>query len=309
MIGGHRWTIVPRLVHALRGHPRPWGEPWSGQVDDPRWGRLRLTGRWKSRPSSGGVVIFVHGLGGSIGSHYVHPGVSAWADAGWDVLALNLRGGDRSGEDLYHAGLIDDVAAAAASPEVAGRPLVVCGVSLGGHVALRYAALSPAPTLRAAVAVCSPLDLHASQRAIDRHEVMAAIYRRYLLGNLVDHLARVLARRELPIELDEVRRARTIREFDRLVVIPRFGFESPEDYYARMSVAPVLDQLRMPALLVAADQDPIVTAAEVQRAARAPLEVAWAGRGGHAGFPADLDLGLGPRPGLWQQVLAWVDGA
>jgi predicted alpha/beta-fold hydrolase len=176
-------------------------------------------------------------------------------------------------------------------------------------VALRYAALSPAPTLRAAVAVCSPLDLQASQRAIDRSEAMAAVYRRYLLGNLVDHLARVLERRELPIDLGEVRRARTIREFDRLVVVPRFGFASPEDYYARMSVAPVLSQLAVPALLVAADQDPIVTAAEVRRAARAPLEVAWAKRGGHAGFPPNLDLGLGPRPGLWQQVLAWVERA
>lgn len=309
MIGGHRWTIVPRLAHALRGSPQPWGEPWVGQVDDARWGPLRLTGRWKPAESSHGVVIFVHGLGGSIGSHYVHPGVSAWANAGWDVLALNLRGGDRSGEDLYHAGLIDDVAAAAASAEVAGRPLVVCGVSLGGHVALRYAALSPASNLQAAVAVCSPLDLQASQRAIDRPAAMAAIYRRYLLGNLVDHLARVLERRDLPIDLDRVRRARTIREFDRLVVIPRFGFETPEDYYAQMSVAPALGQLAVPALLVAADQDPIVTAAEVQRAARAPLEVAWAKRGGHAGFPPNLDLGLGPRPGLWQQILAWVEGA
>lgn len=248
----------------------------------------------------------VHGLGGSTSSHYVGPAVEGLSRCGLDVLALNLRGGDRSGEDLYHAGLVEDVVAAAASPELSGRPLVVCGVSLGGHVALRYAAVAASPQLVAAVAVCSPLDLASSQLAIDRPEVMAGLYRRYLLSNLLDHLGRVLERRELAIDLAEVRRARTIREFDRLVVVPRFGFADPDDYYHRMSVAPHLGTLAAPALLVAAESDPIVTAAAVRQAVRAPLEVAWAQRGGHAGFPRDLDLGFGPTPGLWSQIGAWL---
>jgi uncharacterized protein len=306
MINGHRWTMLPRFGHALRPRVVDLGEPWSTTVVDPAWGAVRLSGSLRRCDSGRGVAILIHGLGGSTGSHYVGPAVEALAAAGFEVLALNLRGGDRSGEDLYHAGLVEDVVAAAASPEVRDRPLIVCGVSLGGHVALRYAAVAASPQLRAAVAVCSPLDLALSQRSVDRDEPMARIYRRYLLHNLVDHLERVLERRELPIDAELVRRARTIREFDELVVVPRFGFVDPEDYYTRMSVAPDLPKLAVPALLVAAEADPIVTAPEVRAAVRSPLEVAWAKRGGHAGFPRDLDLGLGGPPGLWPQVLAWV---
>src|SRR5688572_33453680 len=39
------------------------------------------------------------------------------------------------------------------------------------------------------------------------------------------------------------RRARTLRELDRLTVVPRFGFADPEDYYRRASVGPLLADL------------------------------------------------------------------
>jgi predicted alpha/beta-fold hydrolase len=319
MISGHLWTIGPRLAHSVRRKRLVEREPWSVEVADSRWGSLRLTGWWhratcsrdqgsrEQAPREDGCwALLVHGLGGSTASHYVAPAVSTLVNAGFDVLALNLRGGDRSGEDVYHAGLVEDVASALASPGLGSRPAVLCGVSLGGHVVLRAAALGVAPNIRAAVAVCSPLDLAASQRAIDRSEAMAGVYRRYLLRNLIDHVSKVVERGRIEVDLDEIRRARTIRRFDELVVVPRFGFTDPEDYYAAMSVAPRLAGLAVPALLVAAEHDPIVTAAAVRGAVTAPLEVAWAETGGHAGFPATLDLGLGGPPGLWPQVASWL---
>lgn len=313
MIAGHLWTIGPRLAHSLRPRSTRLREPWAVEVPDPTWGSLRLTGWWlrSDRPrADAAVAVLVHGLGGSTASHYVAPAVSALARAGFDVLALNLRGGDRSGEDVYHAGLVEDVASALASPGLVDRPVVLCGVSLGGHVVLRAAALGVAANIRAAVAVCSPLDLAASQQAIDRADAMAGLYRRYLLRNLHEHVTKVVARGRLVVDLEAIRRARTIRRFDELVVVPRFGFSDPEDYYAQMSVAPRLVELAVPALLVAAEHDPIVTAAAVRGAVAAAtpslLEVAWARAGGHAGFPPGLDLGFGGAPGLWPQVLAWL---
>jgi hypothetical protein len=91
--------------------------------------------------------------------------------------------------------------------------------------------------------------------------------------------------------------------------VPRFGFASPEDYYTRMSVGPHLARLRIPALLVAAEADPMVPPAALRPSLateHASLTVRWVPRGGHVGFPAGLDLGFAAAPGLERQLLAWL---
>ena len=111
---GHLWTIAPRVrsaLHPVRAAP---DEAWSVAVPDDRWGTVRVTGRLREAPGATAVVVVVHGLGGCTESHYIAPAANACADAGLSCLRLNLRGSDRSGEDLYHAGLTADLAAAVA---------------------------------------------------------------------------------------------------------------------------------------------------------------------------------------------------
>jgi predicted alpha/beta-fold hydrolase len=94
-------------------------------------------------------------------------------------------------------------------------------------------------------------------------------------------------------------------------VAPRFGFSSPEDYYQKESVGPRLGRIRIPSLLVASENDPWVPAATIRpwlSGASDLLTVCWSNRGGHVGFPENLDLGLGPEPGLEIQVLSWLRG-
>jgi predicted alpha/beta-fold hydrolase len=67
----------------------------------------------------------------------------------------------------------------------------------------------------------------------------------------------------------------------------------------------------MPALLVAAEADPMVPPATLRPSLAndpANLTVQWASRGGHVGFPAGLDLGFAAPPGLERQLLAWLQG-
>ena len=61
----------------------------------------------------------------------------------------------------------------------------------------------------------------------------------------------------------QVLRARTLRTWDQSTVIPRFGFADPDDYYVRASAAGRLNELRVPALLVNTEHDPMVPAATV----------------------------------------------
>ena len=91
-----------------------------------------------------------------------------------------------------------------------------------------------------------------------------------------------------------------------LVVGPRFGCESVEDYYRTQSVAGHLTELQLPTLMLFADSDPLVPLRVVQPFlptgdGRGPI-VRRAARGGHLGFPRDLDLGFGPERGLYGQL-------
>ena len=287
--------------------------PWNTTLDDPAIGPLTITGALALQPGARALALLVHGLGGSIASSYLLSAAAAAADAGLSSLRLNLRGSDRRGGDYYHAGLTDDLRAALASPEVAAASQgVLLGYSLGGHVVLRYLTEDGVDSrVAAAAAVCAPLDLDAGARAIDAPGRW--LYRRYLLNHLGEIYREVARTRPVPIPPSRLRDVRTLREFDRLVIAPRFGFRDAEDYYARASVGPRLALLARPALLVASRHDPMVPAATlVTSLAAAPpqLSVRWADRGGHVGLPPDLDLELDLEPGaprgVAAQALAWL---
>src|SRR5262245_22928776 len=109
-VAGHLWTVRRALVHKLSPAEVPPEQPWSTTLDDPRLGTVGVSGRF--HPSSGAqrhALVLVHGLGGSIESGYMRS--AAWAawERGYSVLRLNLRGCDRQGDDIYHAGLVDDL--------------------------------------------------------------------------------------------------------------------------------------------------------------------------------------------------------
>jgi predicted alpha/beta-fold hydrolase len=281
----HLWTLSPRIRHAVRPGRAPESHLWETVVDDPQVGPVCLTGRLRELPGDD-LLVLVHGLGGSVDSHYMVRGAKAAEAAGLSCLRVNLRGSDREGGDYYHAGLTGDLHAALASPEAARfRRIWMIGYSLGGHVVLRLATEEADPRLEAVAAVCAPVDLALSVVEIDSPGFW--LYRRYLLRSLADVYCAVAARRPVPYPVERIGAIRTIREWDDRVVAPRHGFADAADYYARMSVAPRLPELRLPALLLNSDCDPMVPARAVRPALERELpnlRVEWV-RGGHVAFP------------------------
>jgi predicted alpha/beta-fold hydrolase len=311
----HWWTVVPRLRHALRPLPFPPLRPWTSRLQDPEVGPIQISGHLVAAGSEQGpdgavsgedLLVVVHGMGGSTGSHYMRRAAWAAQGAGVTALLLNLRGSDRRGDDFYHAALTADLHAALASPELARfRRIYVLGFSLGGHVALRYACEPGDERLQAVAAVCSPLDLSRAVVVIDAPA--ARLYLRYLLRALLDIYGAVAARRPVPLPLAAAIRIRRMREWDERVVSPRHGFAGADDYYARASAGPRLPHLRVPALLLNSEHDPFVPAHTVRPAAEAPrLTARFLLRGGHVAFPKGLETGLGEGPGVEDQILAWL---
>jgi predicted alpha/beta-fold hydrolase len=309
---GHLWTISPFVDARLRPARVSPSRPWSVRLDDARCGEVTLTGRLHLEGAARDrIVVLVHGLGGSVDSHYIRTAARALARRGVSHLRLNLRGADRRGSDYYHAGLVEDLDAALASPEVSAfREVFLWGSSLGAHVSLRFAALRSHPALRGIVAVCPPLDLATGAVAIDHWSRRP--YLRHMLRALREIYAGVARRRDdVPVSLAHAEKIRSIREWDERVVAPWHGFDGAQDYYARVSVAPRLRAITVPTLVVVGRDDPMIPARVVQPAlAHAPRTVdARTVAGGHVGFSDALDLGeRGPR-GLDEQACAWLERA
>lgn len=145
-------------------------------------------------------MTIVHGLGGHCDSAYAIDAAIAVEEAGFSCLRLCLRGAQGTGEDLYHAGLTDDLRAALSDPAFARyEHLLAVGFSLGGHVSLRTAVEGADPRLRAVAAICPPLDLAAVQQWLDAPA--RTVYREYILRELRDMYVAIDQRGRAPTPL------------------------------------------------------------------------------------------------------------
>ncbi len=266
----------------------------------PTGGALHAHAWWHRGDRGRPAAILVHGVGGSSASRYVVRAAVSLHRAGWHVVRLDLRGAGASIPDapqLYHAGLTEDLRVAVG--EIASRPQVngvaLVGFSLGGSVVLRYAGEmgdSGHTALRAAVAISAPLDLVQVTRAIERFRSLP--YHLYVLRNLLRQ-ARAFVQAHparAHYEAASLGKLRSVRAYDGHVIAPMHGFASAEDYYTRVSAGPLVERIRLPTLLVHAEDDPMVPADTVRawlRGAPAALEQVWTQRGGHVGWFAGLD--------------------
>lgn len=292
-IGGHAWTVLSHLRDRVRPPAPPPSTPWTTELADPQVGTVRLSGLIDHVQDAERILIVLHGMGGSADRAYCAHTAAAARAVGMSSLRLNLRGADGSGEDIYHVGMVDDLAAAVAHPEVARyRSIVALGYSLGGHVALRFAALGGAPAgFRAVAAVCAPLDLAAGVAHIDHP--LRWPYRRHLLDGVKEVYRRVAARRTMPLSVDAMLAIRTVREWDEKVVAPRFGFAGADDYYRQVGVGPLVGALELPVLFVAGSGDPMIpawTLRPVLARASSSVETRWIRMGGHLGFPSEFEI-------------------
>ena len=304
---GHFWTLGPFLRHNLLPPKVPDWQRWETSLRDGVVGTLELSGRLSEYGATDTIVVIVHGLGGSATSYYARQAALAAARLGIDSLRLNLRGADRSGADYYHAGLTDDLDAALRSPALSGYSnILLLGYSLGGNMMLRYLAAQPDARVRAAAAVCSPIDLKPGARAIDRPR--GVFYRRHVLNALKDIYRNVAANRSVPLPVGEANRIDSIEEWDERVISPRHGFSGAEDYWAKTSACHVLEDIETPTLFIATERDPMVPIDTVRpwlhNASR--LRRIVTERGGHVGFPQEVDLGLGSGGTVEDQILQWM---
>jgi uncharacterized protein len=240
------------------------------------------------------LLIVLHGLEGSSSSHYVRGLLAQARRRGWRALALNFRSCSGEANRLvrsYHSGETGDLAEAIsrARSESRAAPVLLAGFSLGGNVVVKWLGeQGDAAPVRAAVAVSVPFDLKLCARALDARDAMALVYRTRFLRTLKRKTVEK-ARLFPQIDIARVRAARTLFEFDEAVTAPVHGFSGAQDYWAQSSSGPYVARVRVPLLLLSAQDDPFIPAECLPHAAAAAnpaVTLELYPNGGHLGFVA-----------------------
>jgi predicted alpha/beta-fold hydrolase len=265
--------------------------------------------------SSCPTILGLHGLESSSDAHYMRGLADKAFARGWNAVLLNQRncgGTEHLTPRLYHSGLTDDVRAVVAElvAEDGLTRIAVVGYSLGGNLAVKFAAESsegPGGALVAAVGVSPTIDLARCVEAIERPANYP--YQWNFVRNLRARMRRKAAAWPGLYDLSRLDEIWTIRAFDDVYTAPHHGFAGASDYYARASAIRVIDRIRIPTLLLTADDDPFVPPDPFDApVVRAHTHVRIERGGGHCAFVADE---AAASDGYWAEAtaIAFLDKA
>ena len=308
LTGGHRMTLYtwvrPRYFPNL---PPPELRLFDVASD----ARVLAHCHWQPEPRQHSTVIALHGLEGSSGAHYMRGLADKARTAGFNVVLLNQRncgGTEHLSEGLYHSGLSADPAKVIEElVELDGlTSIAVVGYSLGGNVALRLGADhgpgGPAGALRAICAVSPTMDLARCVEALERPR--NTLYELNFVRNLKRRMRRKARAWPGLFDLGALTQVRTVRAFDEAYTAPHHGFRDADDYYHRASSLRIVDRIRIPTLIVTAEDDPFVPPEQFQEPTieqNPAMTVAVSRFGGHCGFFTEPVVGF---DGYWAERVA-----
>ncbi len=239
------------------------------------------------------VIALVHGLEGSSDSNYMR-GIAekAWA-AGFHVARLNQRncgGTELLTPTLYNSGMSGDYRAVL--EELANgdgfKQIFFAGYSMGGNLVTKMAGEfgeSAPRQLRGVCAVCPAMDLAACADDLDRWDNY--FYQARFVRGLLKRYARKAELFPQRYAKNGFEPIRTVREFDDAITAPSFGFKDAQAYYESAGAKKVVGQVRVPFLLITAQDDPFVPYEAIRASGveRNPaIRFVAPEHGGHCGF-------------------------
>jgi predicted alpha/beta-fold hydrolase len=277
----HAQTLWP----ALARRQRPLSVEWERvELEDGDFIDLAWHG-----PIGRPVVLFLHGLEGSLQSHYVSGIIHALAQRGLRTCFMHFRNCGREPNRLpisYHSGKTDDPQRVIEHiKESKGAfPAGALGVSLGGNVLLKWLGEQGAQSpLQTAVAVSVPFRLEQAARRLETGA--SRIYKRYLLTTMKASYERKFSGMPSPLDID-LEALDTFFAFDDAITAALHGFDGVDDYYARCSSRPFIPSIRVPTLILHAQDDPFMYPESAPKTDELPDSVTLelTPKGGHIGF-------------------------
>jgi hypothetical protein len=129
------------------------------------------------------------------------------------------------------------------------------------------------------------------------------IYTRSFLNSMKPKLLAKIAAEQLKLDPARVLACTTVRQMDDLYTAPIHGFKDAVDYWTRASSKPWLKQIRIPTLLINAQNDPFLPAEALphQREVSGSVTLNYPRSGRHLGFVA----GNFPANRAWFTECIW----
>jgi predicted alpha/beta-fold hydrolase len=249
--------------------------------------------RWQADRKDRLTVALWHGMEGSTESVYMLAIAQKAFAIGFNVVRVNFRncgGTEHLTSTLYHGGLSEDLRAVIT--ELIERDglsrFCLIGYSLGGNLVLKLAGEygeNPPAEILGVCAVSPSVDLGASADTICRRSNW--IYHQDFLRRM---RKRIYVKKRLFPDLYDVtnmKAVRTIRDFDDRYTSRAHGFAGADDYYWKSSSIRLMDRIRIPTLIIHAEDDPFIPFAPLQNPSLTQnpyiLFIATK-RGGHVAF-------------------------
>jgi len=249
--------------------------------------------RWQENRADHSTLVMWHGMEGSTASAYMVSTADKAFRAGFNVVRVNVRncgGTEHLSPTLYHGGLTHDARVVIEELIETDRlqRLLVAGFSLGGNMVLKLAGEygdNPPVEVLGICAVSPSVDLHASttHMAVPRNW----IYQQDFLRRLKNRIRRKQKLFPELYDISDIGDIHSIEEFDDRFVAPAFGFADARDYYAKASSLPLIRHIRIPTLIIHAEDDPFIPFAPLRDpsiAANPYVLLIATERGGHVAF-------------------------
>jgi len=247
------------------------------------------TGKRKDRP----VIVIVHGLEGSSDGNYVQGIAEKAFHRGFHVVRMNQRncgGSEALTPTLYNSGMSGDYRGV--FEELSGtdgfEQVFFAGYSMGGNLVTKMAGefgTAVPKALGGVCAVCPALDLAACADALERLDNYP--YQRRFVKGLMSRYRRKHKLFPERYPITGLGPVRTVRQFDDVITAPQFGYRDAQDYYDNVGAKRVAAQIRVPTLMITAQNDPFVPYASFLAAKISEnpvIQFVAPQHGGHCGF-------------------------
>ncbi len=251
------------------------------------------------------LIIFLHGLGGSMDSSYAAGMMQTFNRYGWRSVLMHFRGASKEPNRLaraYHSGDTADLnylLELLAKREPNTKKAVV-GVSLGGNVLLKWLGEKGSQSLiKAAVAVSVPFQLRLVADRITTG--FSRVYQGYLLRRLrqvFDRKKTCFTEENMPQVLKNVHKWQCFWTFDENVTAPLHGFRDVHHYYRESSSLNYLIKIATPTLIIHSEDDPFMTPDIIPKEEHLSKDIVLelSEKGGHAAF---ISGRLPAKPVYW----------
>lgn len=285
---GHIQTILPTFMPSGRAPPSDsWvvslkdGDKLSCEVSTPK--------NWVDTDPT---IFLIHGLGGNHASSYMIRMSRKLYQKGNKVIRINLRGcgsGHGLAKKTHYGGNSQDVLEILETYQKwhSNSSMSLVGFSLGGNISLKLAGeLGDRMTglLKTCIAICPPLDLFESIKAIEK----IRFYQRHYLKSLNPYVSHKFT---------------TLFDLDHHITAPMWGYQSAMDYYQNCSSVYFIPKIRHSTRVLLTEDDPFIEASEIKKVHIPPsVKIYTTDFGGHLGL-------IGKKGNYWMDdlILHWIE--